>query len=87
MGFLIGGVLTSWLLGFGLLLILAAGVCGFIGLFRQQVRKSILLLIATFFLGILSCHVAAISCVFAYNAYHAAPGPPGDADSLDPARK
>lgn len=70
---LIVGVLTSWLLGLGVLLIIAAAVCGFIGLFGRRALHSLLLLVVSLVLGVFCAHVAAVVGVFAYNAYLAAP--------------
>jgi hypothetical protein len=66
---LIVGVFTSWLLGIGLLFILAAAVCGFAGLFRQRPLQSSMLLAASMVLGFFCAHLAAVSGIYAYNAF------------------
>jgi len=68
---LIVGVLTSWLLGLGLLFILVAAICGFVGLFRQRVISSLGLLMASLVLGFVCAHVAAVSGIYALNTIHA----------------
>ena len=64
---LVVGVFTSWLLGLGLIFILAAAVCGFVGLFRERVLQSGLLLVSALILGFFCAHIAAIVGVFAYS--------------------
>jgi hypothetical protein len=66
---LIVGVFTSWLLGLGLLFILAAAVCGFVGLFRQRALQSFALLVASIVLCVFCAHIAAVSGIYAYNAF------------------
>ena len=68
---LIVGVFTSWLLGVGLLFILAAAVCGFAGLLRRRALQSFLLLAASIVLGFFCAHLAAVSGIYAYNAWRA----------------
>jgi hypothetical protein len=66
---LVVGVFTSWL-GIGLIFILAAAACGFVGLFRERVLQSGLLLLSSIALGcvcfVLVLHVAAIAGVYAF---------------------
>jgi hypothetical protein len=66
---LVVGVFTSWL-GVGLLLIVAAAVCGFLGLFRERVWQSGLLLISSIALGcfclLLTLHVLAIAGIYTF---------------------
>ena len=64
---LVVGVFTSWLFGLGLIFILAAAVCGFVGLFRERALKSGLLLVSALVLGFFCAHVAAIVGIFAYS--------------------
>jgi len=79
------GTFTSWLLGIGLLFILAAAICGFAGLFRRRPVPSLALLVASLFLGFFCAHLAAVSGIYAYNALRPAapsvritlPQPPG----------
>ena len=65
---LVVGVFTSWLFGLGLIFILAAAVCAFVGLFRERVLQSALLLVATLFLGVFCAHIAAVVGIYAYNS-------------------
>ena len=67
---LIVGVFTSWLLGLGLIFILAAAVCGFVGLFRERVLQSGLLLVSALVLGFFCAHIAAIVGVFTYSKFY-----------------
>ena len=69
---LVVGVFTSWLLGVGLLFIVAAAICGFVGLFRQRALQSFALLAAALFLGVFCAHVASVTGIYAYNYYRAA---------------
>ena len=66
---LVVGVFTSWL-GIGLILILAAATCGFVGLFRDRVLQSGLLLVSSIALGcvclFVALHVAAIAGIYAF---------------------
>src|SRR6266446_6434033 len=68
---LVVGVFTSWLLGLGLIFIFAAAVCGFVGLFRERVIHSTLLLVSSLVLGcictVIALHVAAIAGVYAFS--------------------
>jgi len=66
---LVVGVFTSWLLGIGLLFILAAVVCGFVGLFRQRAFHSSLLLATSLVLGFVCAHIALVSGIYAFNVY------------------
>ena len=66
---LVVGVFTSWLLGLGLIFILAAAVCGFVGLFRDQVLRSALLLVSSLVLGVFCFHIAAITGIYAFNMF------------------
>ena len=66
---LVIGVFTSWLLGLGLLFILAAAICGFVGLFRERVLQSSLLLVSSLVLGFFCAHIAAITGIYAFNAF------------------
>lgn len=68
---LVVGVLTSWLLGLGLLFILVAAISGFVGLFRQRVFPSLVLLVASLCLGFVCVHIAAVSGMYAFNTIHA----------------
>ena len=70
---LVVGVFTSWLLGLGLIFILAAAVCGFFGLFRERVLQSGLLLVSSLVLGFFCAHIAAIVGIFAYSKLHSPP--------------
>jgi len=63
---LIVGVFTSWL-GVGLLFILAAAICGFVGLFRQRVFQSSLLLVSSVVLGFFCAHIAAVIGIYTFN--------------------
>ena len=63
---LIVGVFTSWL-GVGLLFILAAAVCAFVGLFRQRVLQSSLLLVSSLVLGVFCAHLAAVIGIYTLN--------------------
>jgi hypothetical protein len=66
---LVVGVFTSWLFGLGLLFILAAAFCGVIGLFRERVLQSALLLTSSIVLGgicaLVGLHLAAIAGIYA----------------------
>ena len=68
---LVVGVFTSWLLGLGLIFILGAAVCGFVGLFRDRVLHSALLLTSSLVLGFIctfvALHVIAIAGIYAFN--------------------
>ena len=68
---LVVGVFTCWL-GIGLLFILAAAACGFVGLFRERVLQSGLLLLSSLALGcvcfFVALHVAAIAGVYAFSS-------------------
>ena len=68
---LVVGVFTSWLLGLGLIFIAAAAVCGFVGLFRERVLQSALLLISSLALGcvcfVVALHIAAIAGIYAFS--------------------
>ena len=68
---LVVGLFTSWLLGLGLIFILAAAVCGFVGLFRDRVLHSALLLTLSLVLGcictVVALHVIAIAGIYAFN--------------------
>ena len=66
---LVVGVFTSWLLGIGLIFILAAAVCGFVGLFREQLLRSALLLVSSVVLGVICFHIAAIVGVYAFSMF------------------
>lgn len=68
---LLVGVLTSWLLGFGLLFIFAAMSCGLVGLFRGRFLPSAKLLVAALALSIPSAHLAAVSGVYVFHYLHA----------------
>jgi MFS family permease len=68
--FLVVGVFTSWLLGLGLLFILAAAVCGFVGLFRERIWQSALLLVSALVCGFFCAHIAALVGVYAYSRIH-----------------
>ena len=68
---LVVGVFTSWLFGLGLIFILAAAVCGFVGLFRERVWQSGLLLVSTLVLGFFCAHIAAIAGIYAFNSIKA----------------
>jgi len=70
---LVVGVFTTWLFGLGLLFILAAAVCGFVGLFRERVLQSGLLLVSALFLGLFCAHLAAVVGIFTYNKLHSSP--------------
>ena len=70
---LVIGVFTSWLLGLGLIFILAAAVCGFVGLFRERVLQSGLLLVSALVLGFFCAHIAAIVGIFAYSKLRSPP--------------
>jgi hypothetical protein len=81
---LVVGVFTSWL-GVGLLLILAAAVCGFLGLFRERVWQSGLLLISSIALGcfcfLLALHLLAIAGIYTFHRMPSEkPGPPAQAE-------
>ena len=60
------GVFTSWLLGLGLLFILAAAICGFVALFRERILHGSLLLVSSLVLGFFCAHIAAIVGIYAY---------------------
>ena len=64
---LVVGVFTSWLFGVGLLFILAAAVCGFVGLFHDRMLQSTLLLVSAVVLGVLCLHLAAVAGIYAFN--------------------
>ena len=64
---LVVGVFTSWLFGLGLLFILAAAICGFLGLFRDRMLQSALLLVSAIVLGVFCAHLTAIAGIVAYN--------------------
>jgi hypothetical protein len=68
---LIVGVFTSWLFGLGLIFILAAAVCGFVGLFRDRVFHSALLLTLSLVTGsicaLVALHIIAIAGIYAFN--------------------
>jgi len=72
---LVVGVFTFWILGLGLLFILAAAVCGFVGLFRERFLHSALLLFSSLVLGFICTaivlHVAAIAGVFVFSSLKA----------------
>ena len=70
---LIVGVFTSWLLGIGLLFILAAAIFGFAGLFRPRPLQSFMLLTASIVLGFFCAHIAAVTGIYADNAFRSAP--------------
>ena len=67
---LVVGVFTSWL-GIGLLFILAAAACGFVGLFRERVLQSGLLLVSSIALGgvcfVVALHIAAVAGIYAFH--------------------
>ena len=69
--FLIVGVFTSWLLGLGLLFILGAATCAFVGLFGARAWKSALLLCASLliggFAGLVALHSLAIVGIYAFS--------------------
>jgi hypothetical protein len=69
--FLVVGAFTSWLFGLGLLFILAAAVCGFIGLFRQRFFHSLLLFFSSLAVGFLCVHIAAIVGIYAFKELRA----------------
>jgi hypothetical protein len=77
---LVVGVFTSWLFGLGLLFILAAAFCGFLGLFRERALQSALLLMSSLVLGgicaFVSLHLAAIAGIYAFNRLPADPPEP-----------
>src|SRR5688572_6473865 len=68
---LVVGVFTSWLFGLGLIFILAAAVCGFVGLFRDRVFHSALLLASSILAGVIctvvALHIAAIAGIYVFN--------------------
>jgi hypothetical protein len=64
---LIVGIFTSWLLGLGLLFILAAAICAFISLCRGRVLRGSLLLVSCLLLGFFFAHLAAVIDIYAYN--------------------
>jgi hypothetical protein len=68
---LVVGVFTSWLFGLGLIFILAAAVCGFVGLFRERVFHSALLVASSFVAGVIctvvALHIIAIAGIYAFN--------------------
>jgi hypothetical protein len=66
---LVVGVFTSWLLGLGLLFIVGAAICGFVGLFRQRALQSFALLVASLFFGVFCAHIAAVTAIYAFNCY------------------
>ena len=61
---LVVGVFTSWFFGLGLVFILAAAVCGFIGFFRDRVLQGSLLLVSSLVLGLFCAHIAAVVVIF-----------------------
>lgn len=72
---LVVGVFTCWLLGIGLFFILAAAVCGFVGLFREQMARSALLFLSAVVCFAVGIHVATVAGIFTFNyvkAHHQA---------------
>ena len=67
---LIVGVFTSWLLGLGLLFILAAVICALIVLCQGRVLRGSVLLVSSLVLGVLMFHVAAVIDIYAFNRYY-----------------
>ena len=65
---LVVGVFTSWLFGIGLIFIVASAVCAFVGLFRERILQSALLLVAALFLGVFCAHIAAVVGIYAYHS-------------------
>ena len=70
---LVVGVFTSWLFGLGLLFIFAAAVCGFVGLFREQILRSALLLVSSLVLGVICFHIAAIVGLYVFTMLRPTP--------------
>ncbi len=66
---LVLGFLTSWIFGIGLLFIFAAFICAVIGLFRQRVGPSVLLLVVALVAGFIGAHLAALGGIYAYNRF------------------
>ncbi len=87
---LVVGVFTCWL-GIGLLFILAAAACGFIGLFRERVLQSGLLLLSSVVLGglcfLVALHVAAIAGVYAFSSIKEEKAAPAKASIQTKSRK
>ena len=88
---LVVGVFTSWLLGIGLLFILAAAVCGFAGLFRDRVLQSALLFVSSLVLGgicfVIALHVAAIAGLYAFGNIRSTNLPEKPPVSVVPAKR
>ena len=87
---LVVGVFTSWLFGVGLLFILAAAVCGFVGLFREQILRSAILLTSSLVLGgicfVVALHVTAIAGIYAFNNIKSGSAPEPAAAAVSTAR-
>jgi len=64
---LVVGVFTCWLLGLGLFFLVAAAVCGFVGLFRENMVRSALLFVSAIVCLAIGFHVAAVAGIFTFN--------------------
>jgi hypothetical protein len=76
---LVVGVFTCWL-GIGLLFIAAAATCGFVGLFRERVLQSAVLLLSSIALGcvcfVVALHVLVLAGVYAFQQIPEKSAPP-----------
>jgi hypothetical protein len=68
--FLSLGVVTSWIFGIGLVLILAAAICGIVGMVRGRPLGGLMLLGSSMLLGIvasvIALHTSAILAIYAF---------------------